>query len=146
MPCGAVNQHTLRELFLVLSGLILFNPFWLLSGDEHRGFCNPLHVLKMCGIFDQTNTREDGVCDGKEIGRQFFLCKVTSILRIVKQKLGYPYRSVAYFQTVPGMQPMKSATLKCGLKQFHWVCMDTLRRSTAISLFANQLPRSKHVV
>lgn len=83
MPCGAVNQHTLRELFLVLSGLILFNPFWLLSGDEHRGFSNPLHVLKKCGIFDQANTK-DGTHNGKEMGQQFFLCKVTSILGIVK--------------------------------------------------------------
>lgn len=88
MPCGAVNQHTLRELFLVLSGLILFNPFWLLSGDAHRGFCNPLHVLKKCGIFDQANTGEDGASNAEETGRQFFLHKVTCILGIVKQKLG----------------------------------------------------------
>ena len=84
MPCGAVNQHTLRELFLVLSGLILFNPFWLFSGDARRGFCNPLHVLKKCGIFDQANTGEDSASDGKETSWQFLLSKVIGVLWIAK--------------------------------------------------------------
>lgn len=84
MPCGAVNQHTLRELFLVLSGLILFNPFWLLSGDAHRGFCNPLHVLKKCGIFDRANTGEDDASDGEETGQHFILSKVSGALWIAK--------------------------------------------------------------
>lgn len=113
MPCGAVNQHTLRELFLVLSGLILFNPFWLLSGDAHRVFCNPLHVLKKCGIFDQANTGEDGTSDGNEIGWQFFYNKVISMLWIAKQKLGYPYSRTADFQTALQMQ--LSAALIPGL-------------------------------
>lgn len=99
MPCGAVNQHTLRELFLVLSGLILFNPFRLLSGDAHRDFCNPLHVLKKCGIFDRVNTRENGGSDGKETSLQLFLSKVIDMLWIAKQKLGYLYWRIAYFQT-----------------------------------------------
>lgn len=115
MPCGAVNQHTLRELFLVLSGLILFNPFWLLSGDAHSGFCNPLHVLKKCGIFERTNTGEDSASDGKEAGQQFFCSKAIGTPWIAKQKLGYPYSSIAYFQTALQMQPKRSAALKRGL-------------------------------
>lgn len=119
MPCGAVNQHTLRELFLVLSGLILFNPFWLLSGDAHRGFCNPLHVLKKCGIFDRVNTGEDGARDGEETGRQVFLSAVIGARWVAKQKLGHPCRSIAYLQRAPGMPPKRSAPLERGL-QLSW--------------------------
>lgn len=102
MPCGAVNQHTLRELFLALSGLILFNPFWLLSGDAHRGFCNPLHVLKKCGIFDRVNSREDEACNDEETVGPLFLRKEISTHWIAKQKIGFPHCCcVAYLQTAP---------------------------------------------
>lgn len=104
MPCGAVNQHTLRELFLALSGLILFNPFWLLSGDAHRGFCNPLHVLKKCGIFDRVNSREDKTCDDEETVGPLILRKEISTHWIAKQKCFPHCCSVAYLQTAPWLR------------------------------------------
>lgn len=115
MPCGAVNQHTLRELFLALSGLILFNPFRTLSGDAHRGFCNPLHVLKKCGIFDQINSREDGARDGEETVWLLLFSKVISVSRIAKQNLVFPIVAAFCLFTNSTSCDGSGAALKHGL-------------------------------
>lgn len=71
--------------------------------------------LKKCGIFDRVSAGEDGASDGEETGRQFFLNEVIGVLWIANQKLGYPYRSIAYLQTAPQMRPKRSAAPKRGL-------------------------------